>query len=357
MIKSTSPEAPRIARRSAARLALAFLLALAGSARAQEIEPAPNAEEAPEPTCGAVLIARFDWPTAEFAAALSARILQDGYGCTVEIVRASPEPTRAYLLSARAKQATVAVAPGLPTDWFEGAEAVSIGGLLFAGQEQRGLAVPEWFARARPQLTDLGAVAAAPALFAAPSRTRPTLHLCPVDWPCYEEGRAVARAHGLDAAFELRAAPSGAALAQSLADADSARQPWIGYYWTPSIAASEHPLRFLPASEDAACPDPARDETEPEATAPCAAAFTPRPLAIVYDARLAETAPGAAAALDRLSIPLEIAEATLRWRAETGASAMDAVDRFLETEPALWRAWVDAEAAARIASARSAPRR
>ncbi len=344
MIKSRNA-APR-RRRAGALLCVLAAAALAGSAAGQEPPETPEASR-----CGTVIVARFDWPAAELAAALAARLLEDGYGCEATLAPASPGPALARLRAPAEADAPI-VAPGLPLAAADDAPRIAAGGALFTGADRRAFAAFEWFAATRPQLENLADVAANPELFAGPGGGRPTLTLCPVDWPCHAEGLAVARAHGLDAAFELRAASSGAALAEELAAAHQDRRPWIGFYWAPSAAAAEFPLRFFPPAPDARCAETETSGARPE----CRDAFAPKPLALLFDARLAERAPAAAAALEAMSMPAEAVEAALLWRIENGASAEAAADRFLEAEPETWRAWLDAEAADRVAAALAARR-
>ncbi|MCI4663954.1 MAG: hypothetical protein MRY74_04460 [Neomegalonema sp.] len=335
----TAPNAAAPARRRRAPRLAAFALSLGTAAAAQE---APLAPPKPAPAgCGSVIVARFDWPEAELAASMIARLLTDGYQCKVTLAPASPRPTLRRLLAAT-EAPTLLIAPGLPADNARGGK-IAAGGLLFRGAEQRGFVVAEWFAATRPQLKTLADVAARPDLFGR-SGARPALHLCPVEWPCYAEGRAVARAHGLDRTFDLRPARSGAALAASLIRAHQDRKPWIGYYWSPSALSSQYPLRFLASAPQACAADGAKETG-------CVGVFAKRPLAVLFDARLAERAPAAAAMLRAFSLPPETVAETLRWRQENGASAQDAVDRFLETAPSIWVAWMRTDASRKVAAA------
>lgn len=295
--------------------------------------------------CGAVIVAQFDWPAAEFVAALVARILEDGYGCDVEAPPASPDAALAALKADGADPADrpVIVAPALPLDQAD-AVGVLASAALFNGEDVRGFATPEWFAATRPQLDTLSDIAANAALFAGPQGERPTLTLCPETWPCYAEGRAVALAHGLDDGFDLRPAASGAALAEELAAAHRRREPWIGYYWAPSATAAEYPLRFIPADPAVACPP----NGAPDA---CRADFAPARLGLLYGAALADRAPEAAAALDAIALPVAAVHRALIWRSRNAAGAAAAADRFLAEEPEIWRAWVSPEAADGIRSA------
>ena len=76
-----------------------FLLALTGTALAQETPPPP--EPTPPAPCGGetVTITRMQWPSAELLAEIHARLIRQSFNCTVEIV---PGDLRGFFEACRA---------------------------------------------------------------------------------------------------------------------------------------------------------------------------------------------------------------------------------------------------------------
>ncbi|MEO1328534.1 MAG: glycine betaine ABC transporter substrate-binding protein, partial [Pseudomonadota bacterium] len=360
------------------------------SARAQtDPEPAAAASETlNEDACGTVQVAAPTWPAAEIAAALLARLLADGYGCETE--RRAADLDRALAVMTESAAATegedakedakrdaredggedASAAPdadpdadplpaliltAVPRDRAERADQgdreyrlengdgpLRLGAALFDARERAGWHVPAWFAAANPQIRTLqDAVAASGRILTRDASARgekPKLLLCPAHWACAAENRALAAAIGADARFELVEPASGEDLLASLQEANRERRPWIGYLWSPALAAARDPMVRLETGEARICDDQGA----------CRPPFADAPLITVAEARFADRRPRVEAFLGRFAIPLDRMREALALTARTGAGADQAADLIVATDPGLLDAWLDVEARARF---------
>lgn len=295
--------------------------------------------------CGAVVLAQPAAPSERLAAEILKILLEDAFDCDVTAAIADAEPAlraagRAALFVGPVEE-TATTAPvviaGAPADAAERADEVALGAALYGGLEEAGFFTPRWFAETRPELRSLDDLAGAAELFARDGRT-PRLFVCPRAWACFDETMAVVDALGLDGPFEIVAPASGEALAASLRDAQAARAPWVGYYWTPSEAAAEAPIARIPVGS-VRIDDGAGGDRPP---------FADPPLSIAYNVALEILAPEAVAALGAFALPLETHLETIGWRALGGAGVDEAALWFYARNPAVWRAWLGSEAEARF---------
>ena len=207
-------------------LSCALLIGLnAGSAQAQE--------------CGEVTITEMDWGSAIIVTQVAKFLLEQGYGCSVTTVPSASVPALASV-SETGK-------PDIITElWTNGAPAYVP--LLEAGKINEltrvlsdggleGLFIPVYLAEAHPELTTIEGVLANPDLVGN------RMHNCPVGWNCQTVATNVAKGGGFEAAgIEDFVHGSGETLTASIGAAYAAKEPWFGYYWTPSLVMGKFPM-------------------------------------------------------------------------------------------------------------------
>lgn len=350
------------------------------TAAGEAAEGAASAEEDAPRACGPVLIAELQWPAARFAAAVAEVVLTDGYGCAV--VR-SPASISGALdaFGAAATEAAdpVLIAPGLRADRAVETPQAAVGAPVFAAQDGAGLFVSAWFLSAEGGGGSIDALLVAAERWAAPSDQRPKFHICPEAWSCHAETQAVVEAFSLEARFEIVTPASGDALTASLLEANDRREPWFGYYWTPSAPLARLAMRRIDLGDlwvcegeagrvtvrwplAAAAGDPAQDADDPAAepaasAAPegCRAPFETAPAVTLYDPALRARAPAAADFLDRFAIPSAMVRDALNWRAQENATMAAAARRALRAAPDTLDDWLSPTARARLTAALAAP--
>ena len=332
-------------------------LGLSALSAAAQNEPAPALEaDAAALSCGAVVVAEFEWPAAEIAAHIMERALRDGYNCLAVRRRADPDRALTAIVNAADQDAASSVgarliAPGVripATGQEQAAPGVGLGAALYGAGDVEGLFIPAWLAAENRELRLLADLPAFGRKMAAEG-VRPTLRLCPETWPCAEEAQAVAAQLRLAQWFNVETPASGAALITSLQAerraAIAARAPWISYFWAPSQWAAEARLWPLRPGETAYCPE--IDD--------CRQAFVRPPQRVIYAPALVAKTPRLSDFLNNFQIPAQAMTEALSWRALSKADAPSTAARLIENNQPLLEQWFDATALAAFQQASQAP--
>lgn len=272
--------------------------------------------------CDRIVIAEFAWPAAQLSARLLQRLLRDAADCAATIEPARPEPAAAAL----ADGASWLVAP--TSRPLEPTAKARTGAPAYGEGEREGFFAPRSVLEAAPGAppTTLSDALRTPEIFAPRPGETPRLHLCPADWRCHEDSVAVVQALDLAGAFDVVTPKSGEALVESLMRAAREREPWIGYFWTPSEQAAEFSLRRLPADDVRICGDDGA----------CRSAFQRTASVVAYSKNIETDAPEAAVIIERFTTPAEAVLDALAWRRRNNATWDDTADYVFSAYPALW---------------------
>ncbi|ULB11018.1 ABC transporter substrate-binding protein [Cereibacter azotoformans] len=330
-------------KRIASAWLAASLAALAAPAWAQE-------------TCGRISIAEMNWASAGVAAQVDRIILEEAFGCDVELVTGDTMPT----FTSMNEKGEPDMAPEM---WVNAVRApldaaVEEGRLVIAAPilEEGGIEgwwIPRYLAEAHPEIDSVKAALARPELFPAPEDPSVgAVHNCPPGWNCQISTENLFRA--LDAesrGFTLVDTGSSAGLDGSIANAYERRAGWFGYYWAPTAILGKYDMVRLPFSVP-------HDKAEwdsctavPDCAEPSVNAY---PVSEVFTVVTPAFAEKAGVAMDYVGARRwsnGTVGAVLAWMDENQATNEEAARHFLETYPELWRAWLPAEAADRVAAA------
>jgi glycine betaine/proline transport system substrate-binding protein len=327
-------------RFSVTALAGAAFFALAG------IQPAAA-------ECGRVTIADMNWASAEFAAYVDKTILEKGYGCEVELVPGDTMPTATSMM----EKSEPDIAPEL---WINSVRtaldrAVKEGRLVYAAEilkdgGEEGWWVPEYFAKAHPELKTVADVFKHPDLF--PNSENPgkgAFYGCPAGWNCQLTTANLFRAYGGEAAgFELIDPGSAAGLDGSIAKAYERKQPWLGYYWAPTSILGKYPMMKL----DFGVPHNAEEWNKCTSQADCANpqknGWAKSEVYTVVTPRFAKASPEGMAYLKKRGWSNKVANAVLAYMADNQYTGEDGAIYFLKTYPDLWKSWVSADIAKKV---------
>ncbi|UYN98505.1 MAG: hypothetical protein KIT02_11110 [Devosia sp.] len=329
----------------AAAIAVAFLSAGSLPALAQDAGAAE---------CGTdrtIDIAEMTWPSAAALAHIHATILEDGFGCNVEIVAGDTVPTSSSMLS----RGTPAVAPELWTSaiedaWAEGiaaGEVVQLADAITDGTVE-GWFIPQYTQDANPDLTTAEAVIARPDLFADPEDpSKGRLYSCPPGWACELSTSALYEAFEMDGTWNLFSPGSGGALDASIARAFTREEPILFYYWGPTAILGKYPAVQLDLGESK--PEVYACNTDPECDDPAGVtAYPSSPAVIGAAAWIQEEAPVVAEYFSKTGLTnAEISE-LLVYGDENQADAEATAENFLRTKQDVWTTWVPADVAEKV---------
>jgi len=313
-------------------LSCALLIGLnAGSAQAQE--------------CGEVTITEMDWGSAIIVTQVAKFLLEQGYGCSVTTVPSASVPALASV-SETGK-------PDIITElWTNGAPAYVP--LLEAGKINEltrvlsdggleGLFIPVYLAEAHPELTTIEGVLANPDLVGN------RMHNCPVGWNCQTVATNVAKGGGFAAAgIEDFVHGSGETLTASIGAAYAAKEPWFGYYWTPSLVMGKFPM----VQVDLGPHDPSKQacNSDKDCATPTMQSWPSSVVTTVVTSEFESSHPAETDLMRNLSFTNEMMNSLLAWQDAEGASGDETAVYFLSTQQELWGSWINDAARAKLAA-------
>ena len=313
-------------------LSCALLIGLnAGSAQAQE--------------CGEVTITEMDWGSAIIVTQVAKFLLEQGYGCSVTTVPSASVPALASV-SETGK-------PDIITElWTNGAPAYVP--LLEAGKINEltrvlsdggleGLFIPVYLAEAHPELTTIEGVLANPDLVGN------RMHNCPVGWNCQTVATNVAKGGGFAAAgIEDFVHGSGETLTASIGAAYAAKEPWFGYYWTPSLVMGKFPM----VQVDLGPHDPSKQacNSDKDCATPTMQSWPSSVVTTVVTSEFESSHPAETDLMRNLSFTNEMMISLLAWLDAEGASGDETAVYFLSTQQELWGSWINDAARGKLAA-------
>ena len=313
-------------------LSCALLIGLnAGSAQAQE--------------CGEVTITEMDWGSAIIVTQVAKFLLEQGYGCSVTTVPSASVPALASV-SETGK-------PDIITElWTNGAPAYVP--LLEAGKINEltrvlsdggleGLFIPVYLAEAHPELTTIEGVLANPDLVGN------RMHNCPVGWNCQTVATNVAKGGGFEAAgIEDFVHGSGETLTASIGAAYAAKEPWFGYYWTPSLVMGKFPM----VQVDLGPHDPSKQasNSDKDCATPTMQSWPSSVVTTVVTSEFESSHPAETDLMRNLSFTNEMMNSLLAWQDAEGASGDETAVYFLSTQQELWGSWINDAARGKLAA-------
>lgn len=297
--------------------------------------------------CGDVTIAEMNWPSAEFIANLDKIILQEAYGCKVQLI---PGATVTTFASMEFK-GIPDIAPEL---WTNGVverlniavknRTIEVGPKLIEGASE-GWFISESMRKKYPELKTVDDVLARPELF--PNKENPSrgaFYGCPSGWGCQitntnlmKKGAYDAEGHG----FDQIDPGSGAALAAAIAKSYERDEPWFGYYWQPTAVLYKYPMYKL----DWGVPHDKKNWDEcisksPDCASPKKNGWAVSQVYTLMTARFARKNPALMEYLTRRTYGLDTVGGVLAYMAENQANGEDAAFYFLKNYEHIWSKWL-----------------
>jgi len=314
--------------------------------------------QAQDNACGTdrkIDIAEMTWASAAALAHIHALILENGFGCDVEVVAGDTVPTSASMLA----RGTPAVAPELWTSsiqeqWQKGmadGQVIELGD-AFEGGGVEGWFIPDYFHETHPELVSADDVLAHPELFPDPEDTsKGRLYSCPPGWACELANSAMYEAYDMkEKGWTLFSPGSGGNLDASIARAFAREEPIFFYYWGPTAILGKYPsyALALPPVDEAGY----ECNTNPDCDAPpVKTAWPASPIKIAVASWLKDEAPTVVDYLAGTTMSRDTVSALVAWGDDNKADAEATARHFLATEEAVWTSWVAPEIAAKVKAA------
>ncbi|MEZ5738209.1 MAG: glycine betaine ABC transporter substrate-binding protein [Burkholderiaceae bacterium] len=298
-----------------------------------------------------ITIAEMTWLSAATLAHVTQRILADGYGCNAALVPGDTVPTATSMLA----KSEPMIAPEL---WLSTAETiwekmkakgnVYKAGDVFASGGKEGWWIPDYFAKAHPEIKSIHDLKDHADLFKeATSDGKGRIYGCPPGWGCEIVSINLFKALNLkDSNYELFSPGSGANLKASIARKVARKQPLVAYYWGPTEVIGKYNLVRL----DMPPYDAERFKclTDKDCAKPQVTDWKSGEVAMAVVTELKTKAPVVTDFLAKVQVPNEVINKVLAWGDTESASPKEVANYFFTNHEAIWTTWVPAEVAAKV---------
>lgn len=308
--------------------------------------------------CGELTMAEMNWASAELMANVDKIILEEGYGCDVELIPGATTTTFASMNEKGEPDVAGELWINAVRDPLMGAmeegrlHSVVEGPITGLGE---GWWVTEKFAADHPDLDTVEKVLEHPELFPyAEDESLGAFMGCPAGWGCQLSNANLFRAFDMeDKGWTLVDPGSAAGLDGSIAKAVERDEPWFGYYWAPTAIIGKYKLKMLPWETEWAGSenwDGCIVKPEQECLDPQASSYTESEVHTIITDRLMTEGGIAVDYLKSRVFPGEVMNEMLVYMNDNQATGEDAAYHFLEAYPQIWSEWVSEEAAEGVKS-------
>ena len=309
--------------------------------------------------CGSMTMAEMNWASAELMANVDKIILEEGYGCEVELVSGATMTTFASMN----EKGQPDVAGEL---WINAVreplfKAMDEGRLMSAvkgpiTQLGEGWWIPPHTAEKHPEIVnDVNALLSRPDLFPHPEDPSKGAFVgCPAGWGCQLSNANLFRAFDMEAKGWLLIDPGSAAgLDGSMAKAAERGENWLGYYWSPTALIGKYGMVPVsmgewggPENWDGCIVKPEQECADPKPSS-----WTESEVHTVVTTDFQKRGGPAVEYLSKRIFPGPIMNGMLVFMADEQAGGGDAAIEFLIRHEDLWSSWVSADAASKIKAA------
>lgn len=295
--------------------------------------------------CGEVSITEMDWASASVVTHVAKFLMEQGYGCAVQIVPTTTVPAIASLAETGEPDIVTELWTSYTPVYFElrdEGKVLELSKVLLDGGVE-GWWIPAYLAEKHPELATLEGIKANPALVGG------RFHDCPAGWGCDVTNLNNMKASELvEAGVERFQHGSGETLATSIASAYESREPWFGYYWAPTSVLGSYPM--VPV-ETAPYDEASHDcNSREDCETPALSAYPRADVVTAATAGFVEREPEVAELMRRLSFTNEQMNRILAWQEANGASNEETAVHFLTDYRDVWSAWLNESARERLAS-------
>jgi len=309
------------------------------------VTPVSTATAAENTPCGKITLAEMNWPSAQVITRVSKFFIEQGYGCTVQVV---PSAT----VTATKSLAEVGEPDIVPELWLNGALAlnklldegtvVELNRVLSDGGIE-GWYVPNYIVEKHPEITTIAGLKANPEVVGG------VFNQCPEGWACRVSSQSLIEALEIkEAGFKIFSHGSGETLATSIASAFEEKKPWFGYYWSPTPVLGKYPMTRI----DIGPVD--LDVHNCNADATCErvgiSQFPPSPVATIATKSFVAREPEVAELMRKVAFTNAQMNEVLAWKKDNSASGDEAAVYFIQNYKDVWVDWLSDDAKKKLAN-------
>ena len=303
--------------------------------------------------CGSIVIAEMDWASAEFIANVDKIILEEGFGCEVELTPGATMTTFASMDS----KGVPDVAPEL---WANAVQtplkkAVSEDRMAIMNSAPISGAGEGWMIDSKTananNLKSLADVIARPDLFPHPEDpSKGGFVTCPSGWGCQIASNQLFKAFDMEAkGWMIVDSGSSAGLNGTIEKALTRNDSWFGYYWGPTVLASRAGLSLLDMGPFAGDDNWDNCVMDPECANPKPSGWVKSVVTTVVASSFMEKGSKVSQTyLAKRQFPAAVMDAMLKIKYNDQMEGAVIAAYFLENHPEVWSNWVPADVASKI---------
>ena len=306
--------------------------------------------------CGSLTMAEMNWASAQLMAHVDKVILEQGYGCEVELVSGATMPPFTSMNEKGAPDVAAELWANAVRDPLK--VAVDEGRLHIATKAPitglgEGWWIPPHTAKRYPELKTALDILKRPDLF--PDKEDPSKGAfvgCPAGWGCQLSNANLFRAFEMEKKGWVLVDPGSAAgLDGSMAKAVERGANWFGYYWSPTSMIGKYnmvPVDFGVPFAGSDNWDGCIVKPEQECADPKPSAWTQSVVNTIITDRFKKAGGPAADYLSKRVYPGAIMNGMLVFMADNQAGGADAAVEFLQKHEDVWTKWVPASVVAKV---------
>jgi glycine betaine/proline transport system substrate-binding protein len=218
------------------------------------------------------------------------------------------------------------------------------GNSLIEGGEE-GFWVPSYLVEQYPEMSTIEGVIAHAELFEHPEDNEKfAFYSCPAGWTCQITAGHLFNALKLeDHKFDVIDPGSGAALAGTIAKAYERKQPWFGYYWSPTPVLGKYEMVKVDFGSGVDLQEYVNCTTQAECDSPKVTMYPPSPVHTITTEDFATRAPDAYQYFTQRGFTNKVMSQLLAWMEENQADAEEAMQYFFANYPDVWKQWLSSE--------------
>jgi glycine betaine/proline transport system substrate-binding protein len=306
--------------------------------------------------CGSISMADMNWPSATLMANVDKIILEEGYGCEIELVAGATTTTFASMN----EKGQPDVAAEL---WINAVReplfAAMDEGRLHSARKMpitdlgEGWWVPSYTLEKNPELKTVLDILARPDLF--PAKEDPSKGEfigCPAGWGCQLSNINLFRAFEMEKKGWILIDPgSQAGLDASMAKAVERSENWFGYYWAPTAPIGRFGMKMMDFGVPFAGAenwDGCIAKAEQDCADPKPSSWTESEVHTVVTTNFKDQASTAMDYFAKRIYPGDVMGKMLVYMDDNQAQGSDAAIEFLTSYEDVWTSWVTPEIAAKV---------
>jgi len=296
--------------------------------------------------CGKVSITEMNWASAQVVTSVAQFIMDQGYGCDVSVVQSDTVPAVTSVAENGEPDIVTELWLNSTGDAYDKLKAdgkvVEAASVLDPGGVE-GWWVPTYLAEEHPEVKTIEGILENPELVGS------RFYNCPEGWGCRVVSDNLSRALDLEGnGIEVFNAGSGQVLASSMADAVMEEEPWLGYYWGPTVPLGKYDMTKVdlgPVKDDVH----ARNQNA-DADNPGVSDFPAAPIVTAVTSTFQQENPAVFEFLTNMTFKTSDMSAVLAWKDENNASADEAAVYYLTNYQDQWSEWLSDEARANLSN-------